>query len=111
MDVVSLTKADTIIALALPNEIEKLFTCHVSVVGPTGSGKSTLIARATGLIPDMMVGHGLQSCTSEIRAIRCKHPDGAENISLVLVDTPGFDDTFKTDTEILQMLADWLKKR
>jgi len=27
---------------------------------------------------------------------------------VVLVDTPGFDDTFKPDIEILRMLADWL---
>ena len=27
---------------------------------------------------------------------------------IILVDTPGFDDTQKTDMEILTMIADWL---
>jgi hypothetical protein len=27
---------------------------------------------------------------------------------VVFVDTPGFDDTFKSDTEILTTIADWL---
>lgn len=29
---------------------------------------------------------------------------------MVFVDTPGFDDTYKSDTEILSMIADWLVK-
>jgi hypothetical protein len=29
---------------------------------------------------------------------------------VVFVDTPGFDDTYKADTEILGMIAEWLVK-
>lgn len=36
------------------------------------------------------------------------HPKYANR--LVLVDTPGFNDTDKSDMEILQMISDWLKK-
>ena len=53
------------------------------------------------------VGHGLKSCTKEIRAVRYPHPDGERNI--VLVDTPGFDDTFVSDAEILRKIAEWLR--
>lgn len=36
------------------------------------------------------------------------HPKYANR--LVFVDTPGFDDTNKSDMEILEMIAEWLKK-
>ncbi|KAF7970688.1 hypothetical protein HWV62_23292 [Athelia sp. TMB] len=54
------------------------------------------------------VGHDLESCTSEIRAVQCRHPNEAGEV--VFVDTPGFDDTYKPDIEILSTIADWLVK-
>lgn len=78
----------------------------VAVMGPTGAGKSTFIDRAVGR-PDINAGHDLTSCTKEVRAVRYPHTDGTRNI--VLVDTPGFDDTFMTDVQVLQRIADWLK--
>ncbi|KAI5988362.1 P-loop containing nucleoside triphosphate hydrolase protein [Pisolithus albus] len=74
-------------------------------MGPTGAGKSTFIDRAVGR-PDANAGHDLTSCTKEVRAVRYPHTDGSRNI--VLVDTPGFDDTFMTDVQVLQRIADWL---
>jgi hypothetical protein len=57
----------------------------------------------------MRSGSELASCTKQIQAIRVyDHPKYANR--LVLVDTPGFDDTHKSDMEILQMISDWLKK-
>ena len=57
----------------------------------------------------MRSGSSLASCTKQIQAIRVyEHPKYANR--LVLVDTPGFDDTHKSDVEILQMISDWLKK-
>lgn len=35
----------------------------------------------------------------------CRLPDGSK---VYLVDTPGFDDTYKSDTEILRQIAYWL---
>jgi GTPase Era involved in 16S rRNA processing len=32
------------------------------------------------------------------------------DLDVVFVDTPGFDNTDKTDGEILEMIAEWLKK-
>lgn len=29
---------------------------------------------------------------------------------IIFVDTPGFDDTHKSDVEILEMIAGWLKQ-
>jgi len=52
------------------------------------------------------VGHDLESHTSEIKATRCT----VKEVNIVLVDTPGFDDTKKTDLEILESIADWLRK-
>ena len=57
----------------------------------------------------MRSGSSLASCTKQIQAVRVyEHPKYANR--LVLVDTPGFDDTHKSDMEILQMISDWLKK-
>ncbi|KIM82904.1 hypothetical protein PILCRDRAFT_820198 [Piloderma croceum F 1598] len=74
-------------------------------MGPTGAGKSSFIECATRQDAGT-IGHGLESFTSEIRAVRVNHPiDGRP---VVLVDTPGFDDTYKSDLEILAMIAEWL---
>ncbi|KAI5999560.1 P-loop containing nucleoside triphosphate hydrolase protein [Pisolithus albus] len=76
-----------------------------SVMGPTGVGKSTFVDRAVGR-PDVGAGHDLMSYTKEMRPVRYPHPDGIRNI--VLVDSPGFDDKFMTDVEILREIAHWL---
>ncbi|KAI6017896.1 P-loop containing nucleoside triphosphate hydrolase protein [Pisolithus marmoratus] len=72
-------------------------------MGPTGAGKSSFIANATKH-KDEGVGHDLMSCTSEIKAI----PWNVDGISILLVDTPGFDDTNKSDLDILKLISDWL---
>ena len=51
----------------------------------------------------------LESCTSEVRAVRLfNHPVHGDR--LVLVDTPGFDNTIRSDLEILQIVSSWLQK-
>ena len=101
----------------------RLIVFSVSVIGPTGAGKSTvsadpffrrfqLILTRTQLIDlatgqnGHTVGHGMKSHTSDIRAVRVSHPLSGH--PMVFVDTPGFDDTYKTDTEILSIIANWL---
>ena len=54
-----------------------------------------------------MVGEDLESCTSSVQTCRF-HLDGRE---VVLVDTPGFNDTNVADIDILQRIADYLKQR
>lgn len=88
----------------------------ILVMGPTGSGKSTFLKNFlsvqegyTGPIPD--VSHGLESCTKTLAAYitslpTCSATPAAQR--LVLVDTPGFDDTCVSDSEILRKISVWL---
>ncbi|KAL6302092.1 P-loop containing nucleoside triphosphate hydrolase protein [Sparassis latifolia] len=76
-------------------------------MGPTGSGKSSFINMVTGRKDG--VGHALESFTTEIGMVKYHIPERS-SLDVVFVDTPGFDDTYKSDLEILQMIADWLKK-
>ncbi|KAG6916085.1 hypothetical protein DXG01_008514 [Tephrocybe rancida] len=75
----------------------------IPIMGPTGSGKSTFINTLLGGVY-ARVGHDLQSETQDIQHYRlpppCHH--------IVVVDTPGFDDTYTTDREILRRIAVWM---
>ncbi|KAG0705707.1 P-loop containing nucleoside triphosphate hydrolase protein, partial [Suillus ampliporus] len=75
------------------------------VMGATGSGKSTFINKASG--SSLPVGRGLESCTSEVRTSR---PFVVSGRLVTLIDTPGFDDTTRSDTDILSMIAAYLSK-
>jgi len=78
----------------------------VAIMGPTGSGKSRIVDILTGR-SDKGAGSGLESHTSEASAVRIKNHSVYKD-RIVLLDTPGFDDTRKTDLEILQIIAQWL---
>jgi len=54
------------------------------------------------------ISDGLRSKTQKVQPVRCRHPDGHRDI--VLVDTPGFDDTHLSDSQILRIIAEWMKK-
>jgi predicted GTPase len=96
----------------------------IAVMGVTGSGKSQFISHCTG--ETLSIGSTLQSRefllltmihsnaprdltssedTQTVRAYRCNIP----NLEAVcLIDTPGFDDTSRQDTEILREIAAWV---
>ena len=54
---------------------------------------------------NLRVGMGLHSCTSEVQVAKAFQLDGR---SVTLIDTPGFDDTEKSDVEILKMISSFL---
>ncbi|KAF9166799.1 hypothetical protein BGX21_000840 [Mortierella sp. AD011] len=74
----------------------------IVVMGMTGVGKSYLIRALSG--KKVRVGHDLSSCTQDIEAVECV----IYGNPITLVDTPGFDDTSRSDTEILEDIATWL---
>ncbi|KAI5997297.1 P-loop containing nucleoside triphosphate hydrolase protein, partial [Pisolithus orientalis] len=77
------------------------------VMGPTGSGKTNFINRLMGRGEDG-AAHGLKSHT---QAVREHIVNLSNNQQYVLVDTPGFDDTYRSDRDILKTIADWLERK
>ncbi|TFK40443.1 P-loop containing nucleoside triphosphate hydrolase protein, partial [Crucibulum laeve] len=73
------------------------------VMGATGSGKTSFINLVSG--STLRVGRGLQSCTS---IVQVSQPFELEGRSITLIDTPGFDDTTKSDADVLRMIAAFL---
>ncbi|KAF8055862.1 P-loop containing nucleoside triphosphate hydrolase protein [Lyophyllum atratum] len=80
----------------------------VALLGPTGAGKSTFINTFFG-DPLAVVGNDLESKTKNVRHFCFLHPDFPGR-RIMLVDTPGFDDTYLTDGEILRRIAIWLAR-
>ncbi|KAH8775312.1 hypothetical protein F5883DRAFT_518737 [Diaporthe sp. PMI_573] len=73
-------------------------------MGLTGSGKSTFISRLCGDGPK--IGYGLESCTAEIEVFSFKRDDR----TIHPIDTLGFNDTYRTDSDVLKDLVFWLNK-
>ncbi|KAF2174956.1 hypothetical protein K469DRAFT_684830 [Zopfia rhizophila CBS 207.26] len=75
----------------------------IAVMGITGAGKTTFVNYLTE--HDLKIGYGLEPCTQSVQVVPCsiEHRN-----KIWLVDTPGFDDTFKTDADILKEVANWL---
>lgn len=75
----------------------------IGVMGATGSGKSTFINTVSG--SNLRVGRGLMSCTETVQPAKPFELDGR---LVTLIDTPGFDDTSKSDADVLNMIAAFL---
>ncbi|KIM75858.1 hypothetical protein PILCRDRAFT_662446 [Piloderma croceum F 1598] len=76
-------------------------------MGVTGAGKSTFIKTASGQNGES-INHQLRSRPAPIRPVRATNSNGSQ--SVVLVDTPGFNDTTRSDLEILTTISDYLMK-
>ena len=63
------------------------------------------INRASG--SELTIGKGLESCTSEVQVSSVFALDGQ---AVTLVDSPGFDDTNKSEAEILREVTGFLAK-
>ncbi|KAH9925223.1 P-loop containing nucleoside triphosphate hydrolase protein [Fomitopsis serialis] len=74
------------------------------VTGPTGAGKTTFINYVCG--SNLEVGTGLRSCTKDIGVAYCMMGDA----KVVLIDTPGFDDTTKSQADVLEDIGRFLKQ-
>lgn len=81
-------------------EVQDVYIC---VMGVTGAGKSSFIKTCSG--KDVQIGHNLVSCTADVQDISFMYTD---RLRIHLIDTPGFDDTNKSDVEILQNISHWL---
>ncbi|KAF8228363.1 P-loop containing nucleoside triphosphate hydrolase protein [Tricholoma matsutake] len=75
-------------------------TVTIAVMGTTGSGKSTFINLVSG--SDLKVSNHLGSCTEEVAESDDFELDGR---TLRLLDTPGFDDTDRSEFETLKKIA------
>lgn len=91
------------------------------VMGMVGSGKtsvsqvtSTLLSRLIACIHQFVnlasgsalkVGDNLRSCTADTQASKSFQLDGRQ---ISLIDTPGFDDTTKSDFDVLNVIAAFL---
>lgn len=51
------------------------------------------------------VGHGLKSCTVDLTPV----PVLVDAKECILIDTPGYDDTNRSDVEILRLTADFFE--
>ncbi|KAF5354514.1 hypothetical protein D9757_013409 [Collybiopsis confluens] len=72
------------------------------VMGGSGTGKTTFVNLASG--SKFGIGEGLESCTNAVQSHKFLF-DGKE---ISLIDVPGFDDTTKSDIELLQLITDFL---
>ncbi|CAE6407594.1 unnamed protein product [Rhizoctonia solani] len=75
----------------------------IALFGATGVGKSTFANDASG--GDLGVGRGLHSWTKEVQKSPTFQVDGR---SVVLLDTPGFDDEEISDVGTLKQIAGYL---
>lgn len=93
----------------------------IVVMGTTGAGKSSFIQQCTRDRASS-IGHNLQSCKSPkqpnawvISNVKLTgttrvavHSTEIDGRAVHLIDTPGFNDTLRSDGETLQELAYWL---
>ncbi|KAJ0289334.1 hypothetical protein COL940_001531 [Colletotrichum noveboracense] len=75
----------------------------IAVMGLAGSGKSTFVSHLTKA--SVPIGSKLQSCTREVTVYRYQY---SNSTNVYLVDTPGFDDTNLSDSDVLKEIATWL---
>ncbi|KAI1425978.1 P-loop containing nucleoside triphosphate hydrolase protein [Xylaria sp. FL1777] len=75
---------------------------RLAVFGKTGAGKTSFVVSATG--DNLEIGHGGDSCTKDVQKSWVK----VGGRTVILYDTPGFDDTESKDPEIFEKISAWL---
>ncbi|KZT01619.1 uncharacterized protein LAESUDRAFT_731032 [Laetiporus sulphureus 93-53] len=76
----------------------------IAVTGPTGVGKTAFINSLCNTT--LQVSKQLESCTDKIQVAHCSFND----INIALIDTPGFDDTYKSHVATFEVIAEFLEK-
>ncbi|KAK0718542.1 P-loop containing nucleoside triphosphate hydrolase protein, partial [Lasiosphaeria miniovina] len=69
----------------------------------TGAGKTTFASVASGQT-NLQIGDTLESCTQEPQTVTFS----LDNCNVLLIDTPGFDDSKRSDVDILMVIAKWI---
>ncbi|KAJ6032524.1 hypothetical protein N7540_003256 [Penicillium herquei] len=82
---------------ARPNDV------FVALMGVTGSGKSSFIELCSG--KPVGIGHGMHGYTEVVDVFAY---EVSSDRTVYLLDTPGFDDTTKSDVQVLKEIATWL---
>ncbi|KAH8645555.1 P-loop containing nucleoside triphosphate hydrolase protein [Ilyonectria robusta] len=77
----------------------------IAVIGVTGAGKTTFISKASGR-NDLEIGHDIDSCTRDVIPVTFN----LDKQKVTLIDTPGFDDSDKSDSDILGLVASYMAK-
>jgi len=101
----------------------------IAVMGKTGTGKTSFVNAITE--KGLTVGHGLEACeyslsttspfissyskdTLSNRAVGTQDIQTANTTingrEVCLIDTPGFDDTHRSDADILSTIANWVQQ-
>ncbi|KAF2624833.1 hypothetical protein BU25DRAFT_423933 [Macroventuria anomochaeta] len=75
----------------------------IVIMGMTGAGKSSFIAHCTQYNPPYL-RQELRSCTTQVSV----HTIQMAERTVHLIDTPGFNDSLRSDGETFQELAYWL---
>ncbi|PVF99828.1 hypothetical protein CPB86DRAFT_262054 [Serendipita vermifera] len=78
----------------------------IIILGETGAGKTHFINVAARR-NNIGVGTSLADCTKDIDLVQIRHPTQHHNI--VLVDTPGFNATYRSDGDTLNIITSWLQ--
>lgn len=76
---------------------------RIIVMGRSGAGKSSFINLASN--STLRVGSSLESCTE---SVELSEPFELQGRRIRLIDTPGFDDSSKSDAEVLNTIATFL---
>ncbi|KAH0537659.1 hypothetical protein FGG08_005572 [Glutinoglossum americanum] len=75
----------------------------ILAMGVTGAGKSYFVNSLTDGL-EVTVGSSLQSCTQSCQMVKTR----VGNTDVTVVDCPGFDDTTRSDADILEEIANLL---
>ncbi|KAK0711825.1 P-loop containing nucleoside triphosphate hydrolase protein [Lasiosphaeris hirsuta] len=74
----------------------------IALLGVTGAGKSTFASIASG--KQLEIGHGVKPYPLSVKF----ELDGR---TVILIDTPGFDDDQRSDVQILEAIFKWMTRK